>query len=59
MKVDMSPEAIDARLKMTSELLKLCLSLGTAKPIAHPLPRAASEQNPAAEKNLQRRSSER
>ena len=33
MKVDMSPEAIDARLTLTSELLNLCLSLGEAKPI--------------------------
>jgi hypothetical protein len=36
MKVDMSPEAIDARLKRTSELLNLCLSLGKAKPVANP-----------------------
>ena len=36
MKIDMSPEAIDARLKLTSELLNLCLSLGKAKPVAKP-----------------------
>ena len=29
--VDMSPEAIDARLKLASELRDLCLLLGTAK----------------------------
>jgi hypothetical protein len=33
-KVDMSPEAIDARLTLTSELLNLCLSLGEAKPVS-------------------------
>jgi hypothetical protein len=33
MKVDMSPEAIDARLKRTSELLDLCLSHGKAGPV--------------------------
>ena len=31
----MSPEAIDARLTLTSELLNLCLSLGRAKPVAN------------------------
>jgi hypothetical protein len=35
MKVDMSPEAIDARLTLTSELLNLCLSLGKAKPVVN------------------------
>ncbi len=34
MKVDMSPEAIDARLTLTSELLNLGLSLGGAKPLS-------------------------
>jgi hypothetical protein len=29
--VDMSAKAITARLKLVSELLRLCLSLGTAK----------------------------
>lgn len=29
--VDMSPDAIDARLKLASELRDLCLLLGTAK----------------------------
>ncbi len=30
-KVDMSPEAVTARLKLVSELRDLCLLLGTAK----------------------------
>lgn len=30
-KVDMSREAVTARLKLVSELRRLCLSLGTAK----------------------------
>jgi hypothetical protein len=34
MEVDMSPEAIDARLRLASELLNLCLSLGKAKAIS-------------------------
>jgi len=33
MKVDMSPKAITVRLKRASQLRKLCLSLGKAKPI--------------------------
>lgn len=41
MKVDMSPEAIDARLTLTSELLNLCLSLAEAKPIP---PQISEEQ---------------
>ena len=31
MQVDMSPEAVTARLKLASELRDLCLLLGTAK----------------------------
>ena len=34
MKVDMSQEAVTARLRRVSQLRKLCLSLGKAKPIA-------------------------
>jgi hypothetical protein len=30
-KVDMSAEAVTARLKLVSELRRLCLALGTAK----------------------------
>ena len=29
--IDMSPEAVTLRLKLASELRRLCLSLGTAK----------------------------
>ena len=32
MKVDMSPEAVTARLKLASQLRRLCLSLGKARP---------------------------
>ena len=33
MKVDMSPEAVTARLKLASLLRRLCLSLGKALPV--------------------------
>jgi len=33
MKIDMSPEAIDARIRKVAELRNLCLSLGKAKPV--------------------------
>jgi hypothetical protein len=33
MKVDMSPKAISARLKLVSQLRRLCLSLAKAKPV--------------------------
>ena len=47
MKVDMSPEAIDARLTLTSELLNLCLSLAEAKPIP---PQKSEEQKDLKDK---------
>jgi len=33
MKVDMSAKAVTARLKLTSQLRRLCLSLGKARPV--------------------------
>lgn len=33
MKIDMSPEAVTTRLKRASQLRRLCLALGKAKPI--------------------------
>jgi len=36
MKVDMSPEAVTARLKLVSRLRRLCLALGKARPVDHP-----------------------
>jgi len=33
MKVDMSAKAVTARLKLTSQLRRLCLSLGRARPV--------------------------
>jgi hypothetical protein len=36
MKVDMSPEAVTARLKLTSQLRRLCLALGKARPVKQP-----------------------
>jgi len=36
MKVDMSPEAVTARLKLVSQLRRLCLALGKARPVDHP-----------------------
>ena len=40
--IDMSAEAITARLKLVSELRRLCLSLGTAK-VRPKVPVAVSE----------------
>lgn len=36
MKVDMSAKAVTIRLKRVSQLRRLCLSLGKAKPVANP-----------------------
>ena len=33
MKVDMSPNAVTARLKLVSQLRNLCLALGKARPV--------------------------
>jgi hypothetical protein len=38
MKVDMSPKAISTRLKLVSQLRRLCLSLAKAKPVQSRLP---------------------
>ena len=35
MKVDMSPEAVTARLRLVSQLRRLCLSLGNARRVEH------------------------
>jgi|KBSSwiStaDraftv2_1062776.scaffolds.fasta_scaffold702294_2 hypothetical protein len=35
MKVDMSSEAVTARLKLVSQLRRLCLALGKARPVDH------------------------
>ncbi|MEW6130516.1 MAG: hypothetical protein AB1757_26010 [Acidobacteriota bacterium] len=53
MKVDMSPEAIDARLTLTSELLNLCLSLGKAKPVPQnsDAPKETAAQNTSSNLN--------
>ena len=36
MKVDMSREAVTARLKLASQLRRLCLALGKARPLDGP-----------------------
>jgi hypothetical protein len=36
MKVDMSPKAVTVRLKRASQLRRLCLALGQAKPLKPP-----------------------
>ena len=36
MKVDMSPEAVTARLKLASQLRRLCFALGKARPVKQP-----------------------
>jgi hypothetical protein len=45
MKVDMSPQAVTARLKLVSQLRRLCLSLAKAKPINTP---AKPDEKPPA-----------
>ena len=51
--IDMSAAAVTARLKLASQLRRLCLSLGTAKINPRPLARQdevkKSEQNPHKE----------
>jgi hypothetical protein len=44
MKIDMSPQAISTRLKLVSQLRRLCLSLAKAKPV--------QSRAPADEKKL-------
>ena len=39
--IDMSPEAVTARLKLVSQLRRLCLSLGTAKVRTEPVPKTS------------------
>jgi len=39
--IDMSAEAVTARLKLVSQLRRLCLSLGTAKIRTRPLVKTA------------------
>lgn len=41
MKVDMSPEAVTARLKLASQLRRLCLALGKARPVDRPVKQPA------------------
>ena len=36
MRIDMSPQAVTARLKLVSQLRRLCLSLANAKPLNPP-----------------------
>jgi hypothetical protein len=36
MRVDMSPQAVSARLKLVSQLRRLCLSLGKARRVDRP-----------------------
>jgi|GEM_PF-1525946 len=43
--VDMSREAVTARLKLVSQLRRLCLSLGTAKIRAQPDSKDSKAQN--------------
>jgi hypothetical protein len=46
MKVDMSPEAVTARLKLASQLHRLCLSLGKALPVNRPIEEPAVADAP-------------
>lgn len=46
MKIDMSPKAVDTRLRRVSQLRRLCLALAKSKPVSEP----AAPENPAPEK---------
>jgi hypothetical protein len=52
--IDMSAEAITARLKLVSELTRLCLSLGTAK-IKSRQGRTEKQESKSEIENLTRR----
>ncbi len=43
--IDMSREAITSRLKLASQLRRLCLSLGTAKMKTRPVTRTSKPKN--------------
>ncbi len=44
--IDMSAAAVTARLKLVSQLRRLCLSLGTAKIRTQPLVKTPDVRNP-------------
>jgi hypothetical protein len=44
--IDMSAEAVTARLKLVSQLRRLCLSLGTAKVRTQPPVKTSAGKNP-------------
>jgi len=46
MKVDMSPKAVTVRLKRVSQLRRLCLSLGKARPVDRPVEQPAIADAP-------------
>jgi len=48
MKVDMSPKAVTMRLKLVSQLRRLCLALGKAKPLEEPKEETSTGEAPAA-----------
>ncbi len=43
MKVDMSPEAVTMRLKLVSQLRRLCLALGKGKPLEPEAPTSPAD----------------
>jgi hypothetical protein len=43
--IDMSAQAVTARLKLVSQLTRLCLSLGTAKIRTEPLVKTSDVKN--------------
>ena len=51
MKVDMSAKAVTGRLKLTSQLRRLCLSLGRARPVE---PGAKAAKGPASHSDSSR-----
>jgi hypothetical protein len=48
MKVDMSPKAVTVRLKRVSQLRRLCLALGKARPVARPVDKPAVADAPTS-----------
>ncbi len=57
MKVDMSAKAITTRLRRTSQLRRLCLSLAKAKPIEKPTNATPEISRPQDNANEQRNES--
>lgn len=58
MKVDMSPEAVTARLKLASQLRRLCLAFGKAQRVGRPLVRPSVGEAPTTYESALQRANE-